>query len=240
MEANHETVDTVLEAVLAETYSVVQEHELKEKLANSRRSGKPLRIKFGIDPTNPHIHIGHLVPCRKLRLFQDLGHTAVIIIGDYTAQIGDPTGRNKERTGLTAEEVQRNMALYTEQLFTVVDGDRAEVRYQSEWMQDVDLSETMKLNSRFSVAHLLSHDTFRTRLDAGRRLSLHELMYPVLQAYDSVMVDADMELGGSDQLFNCLCGRDLQRGLGEDPQVVITTPLLAGTDGDKMSKSLNN
>ena len=219
---------------------VVPEEELRAKLERARVEGRPLRVKYGIDPTNPDIHIGHLVPCRVIRAFQDMGHTAVLIVGDYTARIGDPTGRNAERPGLSGEQVEANMERYARQLFTVVDESRAELHYQSAWFDALSLDEILRTLASFSAAQMLGHETFRSRLDAGARLSLHELMYPVLQAYDSVQVGADVEIGGSDQLFNCLCGRDLQRAAGEDPQVVVTVPLLMGPDGEKMSKSQGN
>ncbi|MFW5742452.1 MAG: tyrosine--tRNA ligase [Spirochaetota bacterium] len=229
-----------MDAIRARATEIVPEDELRTKLERALADGRPLRIKYGIDPTNPDIHIGHLVPCRLIRTFQELGHTAVLIVGDYTARIGDPTGRNAERPPLSEADVERNMELYAPQLFTVVDDARAELHYQSSWFGSLPLSDTLRLVASFSVAQMLAHETFRTRLNAGRRLSLHELLYPVLQAYDSLMVQADVEIGGTDQRFNCLCGRDLQREAGADPQVVVTVPLLRGPDGEKMSKSRDN
>ena len=228
---------TAIESMAAE---VVPRAELEQKLASSLREGRPLRVKYGIDPTNPRIHIGHLVPCRLLRLMQDLGHTAVLIVGDYTARIGDPTGRDAERPALSSSQVEQNARQYAEQLFTVVDRERAELHYQSSWFGSRALDSTLRLMASFSVAQMMSHETFRSRVDAGARLSLHELMYPVLQAYDSTEISADVEIGGTDQRFNCLCGRDLQRQRGETPQVVVTVPLLRGPDGTKMSKSRDN
>jgi tyrosyl-tRNA synthetase len=219
---------------------VVSEESLRGKIRRSLESARPLRIKMGIDPTSPDIHLGHMVVYRMIRRFQDLGHTAVLIIGDYTARIGDPTGRNSERPPLDAERVNENAERYCEQIFKVVDRERVEIRRQSEWFDGFDLQKTVNTLSRFSVAQLLAHETFRKRLDSGDRLSVHELLYPILQAYDSVEIAADVEFGGSDQRFNCLCGRDLQRQAGMEPQVVITMPLLAGTDGLKMSKSKGN
>ncbi len=233
-------VERQFQRIAGRADEIIPEAELKEKLKRSLESGRPLRVKYGIDPTIPHIHIGHLVPCRLIRGFQDLGHTAVLVIGDYTARIGDPTGRNAARPALSQDEVAENMHTYSDQLFRVVDPSAAEVVYQSSWFGDLPLSKTMRLLSQFSVAQIMAHETFRTRMDAGFRLSLHEIMYPVLQAYDSVMIDADVEIGGTDQRFNCLCGRDLQRDTGREPQVVVTVPLLIGSDGQKMSKSLNN
>lgn len=233
-------VEQQLQELRNQADEIVPEHELRRKLTDSLVEGRPLRVKYGIDPTNPHIHIGHLVPCRVLRTFQDFGHTAVLIVGDYTARIGDPTGRNEERPGLSGEDVQRNMERYIEQLSIVVDTGAAEIHYQSEWFDAASLADTMRLLASASVAQMLAHETFRRRVDAGTRLSLHELAYPLLQAQDSVEVRADVEIGGTDQRFNCLCGRDLQRDQGHNPQVVITVPLLPGTDGAKMSKSLGN
>ena len=222
------------------TVEIVPREELRSKLTESVRTGRPLRVKQGIDPTSPDVHIGHMVPYRKMRQFQDLGHEAVLIIGDYTARIGDPTGRNSERPPLDAEQVRENAETYTNQIFKIVDPDRAEVRRQSEWFDGVSLLDTVGLMAEFSVAQMLAHDTFRRRLDDGRRLSVHELLYPVLQAYDSVVVKADVELGGTDQKFNCLCGRELMRDRALEPQVVICMPLLPGSDGLKMSKSAGN
>lgn len=222
------------------TDEIVPEAGLRQLLRRSVEDGRPLRVKYGIDPTAPNLHIGHLVPCRKLREFQDLGHTAVLVIGDYTARIGDPTGRNEERRALSDVQVAENMRLYADQLFSVVDASKAEVHYQSTWLDEIRLNDMLHLLSRFSAAQMLAHDTFRQRMDKGERLSLHELVYPVLQAYDSIRIEADVEIGGSDQKFNCLCGRDLQRALGLEPQVVVTVPLLPGNDGRKMSKSFDN
>ncbi len=229
---------------LAEIESIAHEiapsEQLYELLLRSVASETPLRVKYGIDPTNPNIHIGHLVPCRLLRLFQELGHIAVLIVGDYTAQIGDPTGRNEERPVLSPERVRENARLYADQLYRVIDQDKSELHMQSSWYREMPLEQVLGLMSSFSVAQMMAHETFRSRQDRGERLSLHELMYPLLQAYDSVAIAADVEIGGTDQLFNCLCGRDLQRTIGEAPQVVVTVPLLSGPDGRKMSKSAGN
>jgi tyrosyl-tRNA synthetase len=219
---------------------IFPEHELYEKIRKSLLTKKPLRIKQGIDPTSPDVHIGHMVPFRKMRQFQDLGHTGIIIIGDYTARIGDPTGRNRERPPLTEEKVKENALSYTDQIFTIVDKNRTEIHCQSSWFDDFDLQGVIKTISRFSLAQIMAHDTFRKRMEEGKRLSLHELLYPVLQAYDSVVIKADVEIGGTDQKFNILCGRDLMRENGMEPQVVLCMPLLRGTDGRKMSKSWGN
>lgn len=219
---------------------IIPLNELKTKLIKSLQTGIPLRIKMGIDPTAPDVHLGHMVVYKKMRQFQDLGHKALLIIGDYTARIGDPTGRNIERPALTEDEVKKNGASYTSQIFKIVDKQNTEVHFQSSWFDKVTLQDVLSSVSAFSVAQMLTHDTFRKRLADGNRLSLHEMMYPVLQAWDSFFTKADIELGGSDQKFNILCGRDLQREKGMKPQVALLMPILAGTDGRKMSKSFGN
>jgi tyrosyl-tRNA synthetase len=219
---------------------ILPEDGLRSKLQKSLEMDQPLRVKLGIDPTTKNVHIGHMVPYRKLRQFQDLGHTAVLIIGDFTAMIGDPTGKNKERPRLTFEQVQANASDYCDQIFKAIDEDKAEIHYQSSWFNTASLRDTIKMASEFSVAHLLSHETFRARLENGTRLSLHELFYPLLQAWDSIAINADIELGGMDQKFNILCGRDLQRGLNKEAQTAMFLPLLPGTDGEKMSKTTGN
>jgi len=222
------------------TAEVIPEIGLRDKLEKSIKSGIPLRVKMGIDPTSPDVHLGHMVVYKKIRQFQDLGHKAILIIGDYTARIGDPTGRNAERPPLTEEQVKQNSNTYTSQIFKIVDSDKTEVHFQSSWFDEVTLQEILSASSSFSVAHMLTHDTFRKRLENGTRLSLHEMFYPVLQAWDSIFIQADIELGGTDQKFNILCGRDMQREKRLEPQIVMLMPLLMGIDGRKMSKSLNN
>ncbi len=220
---------------------ITPELEFKKMLKNSIATAKPLRIKLGIDPTSHDIHIGHLVPVRKMRLFQDLGHEGIIIIGDYTAQIGDPTGKNESRPPLTLEQTKENAKKYMEQLFTVLDKEKTQIRYQSEWFGNVGLVDLMSWAGQTTVAKLLSHDTFKNRLDSEQSLGLHELFYPVLQGIDSVYIEADVELGGSDQKFNVLMGRDYQKARNKRPQCALLTPILIGTDGaQKMSKSLGN
>ena len=220
---------------------IIPEEDLVRKLIRSKETGKPLRIKFGIDPTGTDVHLGHLVPIRKMRDFQDLGHTGVIIIGDFTAQIGDPTGRDETRPPLTHQQVLSNADRFMEQLYTVLKQEQTEVRWQSEWFGKMTVEEVIKLMGNFTLAQFMAHDTFRTRYEQGLPLGLHELMYPLLQAYDSVAVQSDVELGATEQKFNILCGRDMQRFLGQEEQVAILTPLLIGLDGvNKMGKSLNN
>ena len=216
---------------------IIPKAEFKEALA----SGRTLRLKFGLDPSKPDLHIGHGVLLRKLRLFQEMGHQVVLIIGDWTAQIGDPSGHSVTRPMLAAEEVKENAETYMRQFFHVVDRDKTEVRWQSEWFNEFTLADVIRLAARFTVAQILQRDDFRTRFEAQKPLGVHELLYPLLQAYDSVAIDADVEFGGSDQLFNLLVGRELQQEMGQQPQNVFVMDLLVGTDGkQKMAKSLGN
>ena len=220
---------------------IISENELIKKLTQSKESGKPLRIKYGIDPTGYDVHIGHLVPIRKMREFQDMGHTGVIIIGDFTAQIGDPTGKDESRPPLTKDKILKNAEKYMEQLYTVLDRDKTEVRMQTEWFGDMTMSDVLKLMGKFTLAQFMAHDTFRKRYENGQTLGLHEIMYPILQSYDSVAIEADIELGATEQKFNILAGRDMQKYFGQPQQIAILSPILMGTDGkEKMSKSLNN
>jgi len=220
---------------------IISENELIKKLTQSKESGKPLRIKYGIDPTGYDVHIGHLVPIRKMREFQDMGHTGVIIIGDFTAQIGDPTGKDESRPPLTKDKILKNAEKYMEQLYTVLDRDKTEVRMQTEWFGDMTMSNVLKLMGKFTLAQFMAHDTFRKRYENGQTLGLHEIMYPILQSYDSVAIEADIELGATEQKFNILAGRDMQKYFGQPQQIAILSPILMGTDGkEKMSKSLNN
>ncbi|MCB5231138.1 MAG: tyrosine--tRNA ligase [Candidatus Cloacimonas sp.] len=220
---------------------IIPEEELIAKLAKSKKTGKPLRVKYGIDPTGSDVHIGHLVPIRKMRELQDMGHTGVIIIGDFTAQIGDPTGRDTSRPPLSAEQAKKNAERYMDQLYTVLDRDKTEVRWQSEWFSKLTLADTLQMMGKFTLAQFMAHDTFRDRYEKGLPLGMHEIMYPILQGYDSVVVEADIELGATEQKFNILTGRDMQRYFGMEQQVALLFPILVGTDGvNKMGKSLNN
>jgi tyrosyl-tRNA synthetase len=220
---------------------IIPLEDLVGKLDKSEKTGQPLRIKFGIDPTGYDVHLGHLVPIRKMRDFQDLGHTGVIIIGDFTAQIGDPTGRDESRPPLTHEQILANSEKYMEQLYTVLKPEQTEVRWQSEWFGPMGMADVLKLMGKFTLAQFMAHDTFRTRFEQGLALGMHEIMYPILQGYDSVAVQSDVELGATEQKFNILCGRDMQRHFGQDQQVAVLSPILTGTDGvNKMGKSLNN
>ncbi|MBI2910981.1 MAG: tyrosine--tRNA ligase [Chloroflexi bacterium] len=213
----------------------------REGMAGLLATGRPLRLKLGFDPSFPDIHLGHVVALRKLRQFQALGHRVVLIVGDWTAQIGDPSGRSATRPMLTPEQVRANAATYMEQFFRVVDRDRTEVRWQSEWYGSFGLADLLRLTSRFTVAQMLAREEFTRRHAEGHPIALTELLYPLLQAYDSVAIEADVEFGGTDQRFNCLVGRELQGALGMAPQQIVLVPLLVGTDGaQKMSKSLGN
>lgn len=226
-------IDALLSRGVAE---VIIERELRERLA----AGKPLRLKQGFDPTKPEMHIGHAIGLRKLRAFQELGHQVVLIVGDWTAQIGDPSGRDETRTRLTADEVKANAETYMEQFFRVIDRTRTEVRWQSEWFGGFSLAGALDLAGRFTLAQMLAHDTFRKRYEAGAPVTILELMYPMLQGYDSVAMQADVEFGGTDQKFNILAGRELMGQWGMIPQQVLLLPLIPGTDGRKMSKSFLN
>jgi tyrosyl-tRNA synthetase len=219
----------------------VAEIIVKDELITLLKSGKKLRLKEGFDPSRPDIHLGHTVGLRKLRQFQELGHTVILIVGDWTAQIGDPSGVNVTRPMLTAEEVRQNAETYMEQFFWVVDKEKTEVRWQSEWFGKFSLKDVIQLTSKFTIAQFLARDDFAKRYAEGRPITITEFLYPLLQAYDSVAIRADIEFGGQDQKFNLLVGRELQTVVGQRPQQIFTTPLLVGTDGShKMSKSLGN
>jgi tyrosyl-tRNA synthetase len=222
---------------------MISDADLRAKLEKSAKAGKPLRIKLGMDPTAPDVTLGHAVPLRVVRQFQDWGHKAVLIIGDYTARVGDPTGRNQTRKVLAGEEIDANARTYVAQVGKILrtDPDHLEVRYNGEWLGKMGLVDIIKLAARKSVAQVLTREDFAKRYAEGVDIRLHEILYPLLQGWDSVMIDADVEMGGSDQLFNNLVGREFQKEEGKEGQVVIVTPLLVGTDGvKKMSKSLGN
>lgn len=219
----------------------VAETIVESELLKLLESGSPLRLKQGFDPSCPDIHLGHVVGLRKLRQFQELGHKVILIVGDWTAQIGDPTGVSSTRPMLTAEEVRANAQTYMKQFFKVVDKNKTEVKWQSEWFGKFGLEDVIKLTSKFTVAQFLAREDFSKRYTSGRPIALTELLYPLLQAYDSVAIEADVEFGGTDQKFNCLVGRELQQMMGQRPQQILLVPLLIGTDGNqKMSKSLGN
>ncbi|WP_058271221.1 tyrosine--tRNA ligase [Olsenella massiliensis] len=231
------SVDEQLKVITSGTMQIVPVDELRRKL----EEGRPLNIKLGVDPTSPDLHLGHAVPLRKMRQFQDLGHKVTLIIGNGTALIGDPSGRDSTRPPLTEEQVEANAQTYVEQAMKVLDPDRTTIVHNGEWLKPLDLSQMLGLMSQFNVARILEREDFHKRYEEGRSIALHEFIYPVLQAYDSVVIDADVEMGGNDQIFNLLAGRDLMRSRGMEPQVALTMPLLVGTDGvKKMSKSYGN
>ncbi len=236
---NDTTPSASLELLIRGTDTVYSAEELAQRLGKK----KPLRVKLGMDPTAPDLTLGHAVVLRKLRQFQDCGHKAVLIIGDYTAMIGDPTGRTKSRPILTEDEVDANAKTYLAQAGKIIDMDdsKLEVRRNSEWLRPLQLKDILALMAQMTVARMLERDTFAKRQAEGKEIHMHELLYPLMQAYDSVMIESDVELGGTDQTFNNLCGRDLQRNAGQPPQIVMVMPILVGTDGvQKMSKSLGN
>ncbi|MFQ3229687.1 tyrosine--tRNA ligase [Reinekea sp.] len=230
-----------LEQTLAEIRRGTEEILVEEELIEKLKSGKALRIKAGFDPTAPDLHLGHTVLINKLRQFQELGHTIIFLIGDFTGLIGDPSGKSATRPPLTPEQIKANAATYQEQVFKILDPAKTEIRFNSEWFSKLGADGMIKLAAQQSVARMLERDDFKKRYKANQSISIHEFLYPLVQGYDSVALEADVELGGTDQKFNLLMGRELQKGEGQDPQVVIMTPLLEGLDGEKkMSKSLNN
>jgi tyrosyl-tRNA synthetase len=242
-------VDEQMSLILRGSVDVQVEVELRKKLEHSRATGTPLRVKAGFDPTAPDLHLGHTVLLTKMKQFQDLGHHALFLIGDFTALIGDPTGRSATRPALTPAQISENAETYKTQVFKVLDPDRTEILFNSEWMNDLGAAGLIRLAAKHSVARMLERDDFKKRYASGQSISVHEFLYPLVQAYDSVAMKADVELGGTDQLFNLLVGRQIMRDYGQAPQCILTTPLLEGLDaravegkieGDKMSKSLNN
>jgi tyrosyl-tRNA synthetase len=229
---------TYLRKGLAE---IIREEDLRERIILRAREGRPLRVKAGFDPTAPDLHLGHTVLLRTMKHFQDLGHRVIFLIGDSTAMIGDPTGRNATRPPLTREEIEANTETYKAQVFRILDPDKTEVRFNSEWLGKMGYQDIVRLCSRYTVARLLERDDFSKRYAGGIAISMHELLYPLAQGYDSVMLECDVEMGGTDQKFNLLVGRELQKDYAQLPQIVATTPLLEGLDGEKkMSKSLGN
>jgi tyrosyl-tRNA synthetase len=230
-----------LEIIRSGTDEIVPEDELLKKLERSVAEGRPLRIKQGFDPTAPDIHLGHAVGLRKLRQFQDLGHTIVLIVGDYTGMVGDPSDRSATRPRLTHEQVARNAETYLDQFFRILDRQRTEVRRNGEWFQPMSFEAVMDLASRFTIARVLERDDFAKRFREQKPISLHELFYPIMQGYDSVQIRSDVEIGATEQKFNLLVGRQLQQEFGQEPQVILTLPILVGVDGkSRMSKSLGN
>jgi tyrosyl-tRNA synthetase len=234
-------VDEQLDRLLPGTEAVLPEDALRDRLESSRASGRPLTVKQGFDPTRPDLHVGHAVSLKKLRTFQELGHRVVFVIGDFTARIGDPSGRNETRPVLTEDEIERNLVTYRDQVARILDPEKTVLRRNSEWLGELDLADVLRLTSMYTVARMLERDDFALRYGEGRPISLSELLYPMMQAYDSVALEADVELGGTDQRFNLLLARTIQEKHGQDPQVCVIMPLLRGTDGEqKMSKSYDN
>lgn len=220
---------------------IIAEDELARKMEHSRRHKKPLKVKLGCDPSRPDLHLGHSVVLRKLRQFQDLGHEAILIVGDFTGMIGDPSGRSKTRPPLTLEETRRNGQSYFEQATKILSALGVRIVYNSDWLAKMDFADVIRLGSKYTVARMLERNDFESRYHAGEPIGVHEFLYPLAQAMDSVVIEADVELGGTDQKFNLLVARDIQREYGQEPQVVFTLPILPGTDGvEKMSKSLDN
>jgi len=234
-------IDEQLSYLRKGTTEIIRDSELRAKLEKSAATGKPLRVKLGADPTAPDIHLGHTVVIRKLRAFQELGHTAIFLIGDFTGMIGDPSGKNATRPQLTREEINANAETYKHQIFKLLDPEKTVIDFNSRWMDTLGSAGFLRLGSHVTVRQILERDDFQQRLEANRPLALHEVMYPLVMAYDSVALEADVELGGTDQKFNLLMGRNLQREYGQESQIAVITPLLEGTDGvQKMSKSLGN
>jgi tyrosyl-tRNA synthetase len=235
------TIDEQLDYLRKGTTEIIREEDLRAKLEKSAKTGKPLRIKLGADPTAPDIHLGHTVVIRKLRAFQELGHTVIFLIGDFTGLIGDPSGKSATRPQLTREEINTNAETYKQQIFKLLDPEKTEIRFNSEWMDKLGSDGFIRLASHVTVKQILERDDFAKRLTEEKPVALHELLYPLTQAYDSVALEADVELGGTDQRFNLLMGRNLQREYKQEAQVAVIMPLLEGTDGvQKMSKSLGN
>ena len=220
---------------------LINEKELRDKLVRSEKEGRPLRVKLGLDPTAPDLHLGHTVVLQKLKQFQDLGHIAIFLIGDFTGMIGDPTGRSETRPALTKEDIMVNAETYKKQVFKILDPERTEIRYNSEWFERINAADMIRLCAQYTMARIMEREDFRNRYQNNLPISIHEFLYPLVQGYDSVALEADVELGGHDQIFNLFVGRDIQKAYGQESQVLVTVPLLEGTDGvNKMSKSYGN
>ncbi len=239
--ANFLPVDEQLDLLQKGAAEIIRVSDLRERLEKSRQTGIPLRVKAGFDPTAPDLHLGHTVLMRKLKHFQDLGHQVIFLVGDFTSLIGDPTGRSVTRKPLTREQIDQNARTYTEQVFRILDREKTEVRFNSEWLDKLGFEGIIRLAAKFTVSQMLERDDFHKRFQEEKPISLHEMLYPLAQGYDSVALKADVELGGTDQKFNLLVGRELQRHYEQPSQIVLMTPIIEGTDGvQKMSKSLNN
>ena len=234
-------VDEQLDYLRKGAAEIIRVSDLRERLEESRKSGRPLRVKAGFDPTAPDLHLGHTVLMRKLKHFQDLGHQVIFLVGDFTSLIGDPTGRSATRKPLTREQIDENAKTYTEQVFRILDREQTEVRFNSEWLGALGFEGIIRLAAHFTVSQMLEREDFHKRFQEEKPISMHEMLYPLAQGYDSVALKADVELGGTDQKFNLLIGRELQRHYGQPSQIVLMTPILEGIDGvQKMSKSLHN
>ncbi|MBC7196742.1 MAG: tyrosine--tRNA ligase, partial [Deferribacterales bacterium] len=234
-------VEEQLKVIKRGTEEIIVEEELVAKLTYSYENNIPLRVKAGFDPTAPDLHLGHTVLIHKMRHFQELGHHVIFLIGDFTGMIGDPTGKNETRKALSKEEVLKNAETYKEQVFKILDPEKTEIAFNSKWMLEMGTTGLIKLASQYTVARMLERDDFAKRYESNKPISIHEFLYPLVQGYDSVALRSDVELGGTDQKFNLLVGRDLQRNYGQKPQIAITVPILEGLDGvQKMSKSLGN
>ena len=238
---NFPTLNEQMDLIKRGAFEIIPEDELVKKIEKSLKEGKPLNIKLGCDPSRPDLHIGHSVVLRKLEQFQSLGHQAILIIGDFTGMIGDPSGRNVTRPALSLEETRVNGKSYWDQASKILDKERTKIVYNSEWLGKMSFEDVIKLASKYTVARMIERDDFTKRFKAGEPISVHEFLYPLAQAMDSVAIESDVELGGTDQKFNLLVGRDIQREFGMEPQIILTMPLIVGTDGvEKMSKSYNN
>ena len=234
-------LDEQISYLLKGAAETIKQEELRKKLEKSQRTGKPLTVKVGFDPTAPDLHLGHTVLLRKMKHFQDLGHRVIFLIGDFTGLIGDPTGRSKTRPALTREEIIENAETYKKQVFKILDPQRTVIDFNSRWLGSLSSQDWIRLCARYTLARMLERDDFAKRISSNQPISIHELLYPLAQAYDSVFLEADFELGGTDQKFNLLVGRDIQREFGQEPQVLVMIPILEGLDGvEKMSKSLGN
>ena len=235
------TIDEQLTYLKKGMAEIIREEDLRERLMQSAKTGRPLRVKAGFDPTAPDLHLGHTVLLRKMKHFQDLGHTVIFLIGDMTGMIGDPTGRNVTRPPMTTADIEKNAETYKQQVFEILDPAKTEVRFNSHWLAALKWEDVIRLTSKYTIARILERDDFAKRYKDGVAISMHELMYPLAQGYDSVALECDVEMGGTDQKFNLLVGRELQRDYGQQPQIVATVPILEGIDGvNKMSKSLGN